>query len=206
MAADGAQRLPRPADRPRDDLRPRACGDVAQGVQRVRRSTAQLIGDLHALGIAIQGCFVFGLDHDTPDVFDETVQFAVDAGIDLPRFAILTPFPGHAAAPRGSSARAASSRSELGALRRPARRVPAAQMTPAGAAGRARAGLAATSTRYRLDRAPPCGSARAAADRGHGATSATASTRTTCTASTTATGTCRRAARRCALCAQDGRP
>jgi radical SAM superfamily enzyme YgiQ (UPF0313 family) len=53
-----------------------------------------LISDLHHLGIAIQGCFVFGLDHDTPDVFDATVQFAVDAGIDLPRFAVLTPFPG----------------------------------------------------------------------------------------------------------------
>jgi radical SAM superfamily enzyme YgiQ (UPF0313 family) len=53
-----------------------------------------LITDLHALGISIQGCFVFGNDHDTPDVFDRTVQFVVDTAIDLPRFAILTPFPG----------------------------------------------------------------------------------------------------------------
>jgi radical SAM superfamily enzyme YgiQ (UPF0313 family) len=53
-----------------------------------------LIRDLHALGISIQGCFVFGHDHDTPAAFDETVQFAIDAAIDLPRFAILTPFPG----------------------------------------------------------------------------------------------------------------
>jgi radical SAM superfamily enzyme YgiQ (UPF0313 family) len=53
-----------------------------------------LVGDLHALGISIQGCFVFGNDHDTADVFDETVQFVIDAAIDLPRFAILTPFPG----------------------------------------------------------------------------------------------------------------
>ncbi len=55
---------------------------------------AQVIGDLHHLGIAIQGCFVFGLDHDTTEVFDTTVEFAIDAGIDLPRFAVLTPFPG----------------------------------------------------------------------------------------------------------------
>ena len=55
---------------------------------------AQLVGDLHRLGIAVQGCFVFGLDHDTPEVFDATVQFAIDIGIDLPRFAVLTPFPG----------------------------------------------------------------------------------------------------------------
>jgi radical SAM superfamily enzyme YgiQ (UPF0313 family) len=53
-----------------------------------------VISDLHHLGIAIQGCFVFGLDHDTPDVFDATVEFALDAGVDLPRFAVLTPFPG----------------------------------------------------------------------------------------------------------------
>jgi radical SAM superfamily enzyme YgiQ (UPF0313 family) len=54
----------------------------------------KLIADLHHLGIAIQGCFVFGLDHDSKDVFDKTAQFVVDHGIDLPRFAIVTPFPG----------------------------------------------------------------------------------------------------------------
>ncbi|MCU7805938.1 MAG: B12-binding domain-containing radical SAM protein [Candidatus Thiodiazotropha sp. (ex Lucinoma borealis)] len=54
----------------------------------------KLVGDLHQLGIAVQGCFVFGLDHDTPDVFDATVQMALDSAIDLPRFAVLTPFPG----------------------------------------------------------------------------------------------------------------
>ncbi len=53
----------------------------------------QAIGDLHRLGISVQGCFVFGLDHDTAQVFDTTVEFAIDAGIDLPRFALLTPFP-----------------------------------------------------------------------------------------------------------------
>ena len=53
-----------------------------------------LIAELHRLGIAVQGCFVFGLDHDTPDVFEATAEFAIDAGIDLPRFSVLTPFPG----------------------------------------------------------------------------------------------------------------
>jgi radical SAM superfamily enzyme YgiQ (UPF0313 family) len=55
---------------------------------------AELIRSLHDLGIAIQGCFVFGLDHDTRDVFQATAEFAIDTGIDLPRFAVLTPFPG----------------------------------------------------------------------------------------------------------------
>jgi radical SAM superfamily enzyme YgiQ (UPF0313 family) len=55
---------------------------------------AEVVGRLHAHGIAVYGCFVFGMDHDTPDVFDLTARFAVEARIDLPRFAIVTPFPG----------------------------------------------------------------------------------------------------------------
>ncbi len=54
---------------------------------------AHLVERLHQHGIALQGCFVCGLDGDDPDVFLKTAQFAVDAKIDLPRFAIVTPFP-----------------------------------------------------------------------------------------------------------------
>ena len=56
----------------------------------------EVVEKLHQRGIALQGCFVFGLDDDTPDVFLKTAKFAVDAGIDLPRYAIVTPFPGTA--------------------------------------------------------------------------------------------------------------
>ena len=55
---------------------------------------ASLVQDLHRLGISIQGCFVFGNDHDDLDVFRRTAEFVIDVGMDLPRFAILTPFPG----------------------------------------------------------------------------------------------------------------
>lgn len=54
---------------------------------------AQVVERLHAHGIALQGCFVFGLDDDHPDVFLKTAEFAVQARIDLPRFAVVTPFP-----------------------------------------------------------------------------------------------------------------
>jgi radical SAM superfamily enzyme YgiQ (UPF0313 family) len=54
---------------------------------------ALVVEKLHEHGIALQGCFVFGLDHDEPDVFLKTAEFAVQARIDLPRFAIVTPFP-----------------------------------------------------------------------------------------------------------------
>ncbi|HXI72546.1 MAG TPA: radical SAM protein [Verrucomicrobiae bacterium] len=54
---------------------------------------ARVVQRLHEHGIALQGCFVFGLDHDEPDVFLKTAEFAVQAHIDLPRYAIVTPFP-----------------------------------------------------------------------------------------------------------------
>jgi radical SAM superfamily enzyme YgiQ (UPF0313 family) len=57
---------------------------------------ADLVAALHRHGIALQGCFVFGLDNDTPEIFLETARFAVEARIDLPRFAVVTPFPGTA--------------------------------------------------------------------------------------------------------------
>lgn len=48
---------------------------------------------LHDHGIAVNGCFVFGVDGDTEAIFDETLEFVFKASIDLPRFAIATPFP-----------------------------------------------------------------------------------------------------------------
>lgn len=52
-----------------------------------------VVRKLHEHGIALQGCFVFGLDEDEPDVFLKTAEFAVASAIDLPRFAVVTPFP-----------------------------------------------------------------------------------------------------------------
>jgi radical SAM superfamily enzyme YgiQ (UPF0313 family) len=53
----------------------------------------EVVERLHEHGIALQGCFVFGLDQDEPDIFLKTAEFAVQARIDLPRFAVVTPFP-----------------------------------------------------------------------------------------------------------------
>lgn len=53
----------------------------------------RVVERLHDHGIALQGCFVFGLDDDDPDVFLRTAEFAVQAKVDLPRFAVVTPFP-----------------------------------------------------------------------------------------------------------------
>jgi radical SAM superfamily enzyme YgiQ (UPF0313 family) len=55
-----------------------------------------IVDELHRYGITLMACFTFGLDHDTTDVFMKTARFAVEASIDLPRYAIVTPFPGTA--------------------------------------------------------------------------------------------------------------
>lgn len=52
-----------------------------------------LVNRLHQHGITLMACFTFGMDNDTPDIFMKTARFAVEAHIDLPRFAIVTPFP-----------------------------------------------------------------------------------------------------------------
>jgi radical SAM superfamily enzyme YgiQ (UPF0313 family) len=53
-----------------------------------------VIKKLHDAGIAIMGTFVFGFDADEPDIFSRVTEFVVKNKIDLPRYSILTPFPG----------------------------------------------------------------------------------------------------------------
>ncbi|MFA5505584.1 MAG: radical SAM protein [Vulcanimicrobiota bacterium] len=53
-----------------------------------------VIRKLHDAGIAIMGTFVFGFDADDRDIFARVSEFAVRTKIDLPRYAVLTPFPG----------------------------------------------------------------------------------------------------------------
>ncbi len=51
---------------------------------------------LHELGVMINASFVFGLDGDDETVFDRTVAWAVEQGIETATFHILTPYPGTA--------------------------------------------------------------------------------------------------------------
>lgn len=60
----------------------------------LHKSYGEVVKRVHGAGIAIMGTFVFGFDHDGPETFEQVARFAVEAAIDLPRFAILTPFPG----------------------------------------------------------------------------------------------------------------
>src|SRR5262252_787125 len=64
--------------------------------QNMRRSYADAVARLHDLGVMINGSFVFGMDEDDESVFDRTVEWAIDHGIETATFHILTPYPGTA--------------------------------------------------------------------------------------------------------------
>jgi radical SAM superfamily enzyme YgiQ (UPF0313 family) len=55
---------------------------------------ARVVEALHDAGIAVNGTFVFGHDADGEEAFDSCLDFVQSARIDLPRFSLLTPFPG----------------------------------------------------------------------------------------------------------------
>jgi radical SAM superfamily enzyme YgiQ (UPF0313 family) len=52
------------------------------------------IARLHDHGLASSGTFMFGNDGDGPDIFERTVEFVLEAGIDVAHFGLLTPLPG----------------------------------------------------------------------------------------------------------------
>jgi radical SAM superfamily enzyme YgiQ (UPF0313 family) len=49
---------------------------------------------IYNYGIAVLGSFIFGFDDDKPDVFEKTLNFAIQNRLIASQIAILTPFPG----------------------------------------------------------------------------------------------------------------
>lgn len=64
--------------------------------QNLDRDYNAAIRRLHGLGVMVNGSFVFGMDDDDETVFDRTVEWAVNQGIETATFHILTPYPGTA--------------------------------------------------------------------------------------------------------------
>jgi radical SAM superfamily enzyme YgiQ (UPF0313 family) len=62
--------------------------------QNLGRDYKAVADRLHALGIMINGSFVFGMDDDDEDVFGRTVDWAIEHGITTATFHIQTPYPG----------------------------------------------------------------------------------------------------------------
>ncbi|WP_419911805.1 B12-binding domain-containing radical SAM protein [Hoeflea sp.] len=62
--------------------------------QNLARDYAAVASRLSELGIMINGSFVFGMDNDGADVFERTVDWAIENGITTATFHIQTPYPG----------------------------------------------------------------------------------------------------------------
>jgi radical SAM superfamily enzyme YgiQ (UPF0313 family) len=52
------------------------------------------IEKIQSHGITVNGCFIFGLDGDTPEIFDQVLQFVRESGLYEVQVTFLTPFPG----------------------------------------------------------------------------------------------------------------
>jgi radical SAM superfamily enzyme YgiQ (UPF0313 family) len=52
------------------------------------------ISKIQSYGITVNGCFIFGLDGDTPEVFDEALEFVRESGLYEVQITFLTAFPG----------------------------------------------------------------------------------------------------------------
>jgi radical SAM superfamily enzyme YgiQ (UPF0313 family) len=65
-------------------------------VQNLHRDYGAAIRRLRDHGVMVNGSFVFGMDEDGPDVFERTVAWAIDHGVQTATFHVLTPYPGTA--------------------------------------------------------------------------------------------------------------
>ncbi len=72
-----------------------------QGVELRRNAKAdwaeRYLDDIRAIqsrGITVNGCFILGLDGHTPAIFQEVLDFAMEAPLFEVQITILTPFPG----------------------------------------------------------------------------------------------------------------
>jgi radical SAM superfamily enzyme YgiQ (UPF0313 family) len=54
----------------------------------------EAIAKIQSYGITVNGCFVLGLDGDTPEVFNETLDFARDSKLYEVQVTFMTAFPG----------------------------------------------------------------------------------------------------------------
>jgi radical SAM superfamily enzyme YgiQ (UPF0313 family) len=62
----------------------------------LQRDYSVAVRRLCDLGVMINGSFVFGMDDDDRTVFDRTVEWAIEQGVETATFHILTPYPGTA--------------------------------------------------------------------------------------------------------------
>jgi radical SAM superfamily enzyme YgiQ (UPF0313 family) len=66
---------------------------AARKRQNIGRDYSAVVRRLHDAGVMVNASFVFGMDGDGPDVFDRTVEWAIEQGVETATFHIMTPYP-----------------------------------------------------------------------------------------------------------------
>src|SRR5262249_8636234 len=54
----------------------------------------EAVARIQSYGITVNGCFILGLDEDTPEVFDDVLAFVRESGLYEVQVTFLTAFPG----------------------------------------------------------------------------------------------------------------
>jgi len=65
-------------------------------VHNLNQDYGAAVQRLHGLGVMVNASFVFGMDGDDETVFDRTVEWAIEQGVETATFHVLTPYPGTA--------------------------------------------------------------------------------------------------------------
>lgn len=68
--------------------------EMNKGFNLMKGGPRQAMENFRKYGLRIYGTFIFGYDHDTPDTFETTLEFAKHEGLFIAAFNHITPFPG----------------------------------------------------------------------------------------------------------------
>lgn len=68
--------------------------DRANWKAKRRDTYERFIDEMQNRGVTVNGCFILGLDSDTPETFEEVVAFVKKTGLLECQVTVLTPFPG----------------------------------------------------------------------------------------------------------------
>ena len=77
-----------------ESLDPRTLHAMNKDFNMMKGGYPNALENLRRFNIKVYGTFVFGYDHDTPEIFEESVDFAIEQNFYIAAFNHLTPFPG----------------------------------------------------------------------------------------------------------------
>lgn len=77
-----------------ESLDPATLKQMNKGFNLMQGGPREALANFRRFGLRVYGTFIFGYDHDTPETFAETLEFAKAEGLFIAAFNHITPFPG----------------------------------------------------------------------------------------------------------------